>query len=500
MRQLALLLGLSPEHLADERCADAFALRHGRPPMLGDEVPPWRYRGWLRLYVQALHAGCERQTGFPDRWGYLREIMEERRLPERPIPQVSFGLANRSVLKETDDWVGILDGKLGRWESFQKFVRFLAFGLAVSNDDPGLPDDASEALRWLTSRPGAPTHRLLLGHSAGAHLLLHALLRRSAPLSTQRWSDPLYLSERLAFVGVLGGHFASHVSIERLRQLNPWMRRSFRSFSILQPVAELVEALNSYAPTVIATYPTVAVLLADEARRGALRFRPRELWTGGETLGPAVRRRIEQALGCTVRNSYGASEFLTMGWECGHGRMHLNADWVMLEPIDDHGSAVSPGQPSCSTLLTHLANTVQPLIRYDLGDQVTVVDAPCACGSSMPVIQVQGRRDDPVVMAGPGGRSVTLLPMALTTVIEEQAGVYDFQLRQVDARTLALRLPGDDEAASHPSRALPSRRCRRAVSAPRALWARASRARCRAADRAGAAAATKPGAGGSRGG
>ena len=285
-------------------------------------------------------------------------------------------------------------------------------------------------------------------------------LRRSAPLSALRWTDPLYLSERLAFVGATGGHFASHVSIERLRQLNPWMRRSFRSFSILQPVAELVEALNSYAPTVIATYPTVAVLLADEARRGALRFRPRELWTGGETLGPAVRRRIEQVLGGTVRNSYGASEFLTLGWECGHGHMHLNADWLMLEPIDEHGCAVPPGQPSCSTLLTHLANTVQPLIRYDLGDQVTVVDAPCACGSSMPVIQVQGRRDDPVVMAGPGGRSVTLLPMALTTVIEEQAGVYDFQLRQVDARTLALRLPGDDEAA-----AAAMARCRAALHA-----------------------------------
>jgi phenylacetate-coenzyme A ligase PaaK-like adenylate-forming protein len=224
-------------------------------------------------------------------------------------------------------------------------------------------------------------------------------LRRSAPLDAAL-SDPLYLSERLAFVGATGGHFASHVSIERLRQLNPWVRRSFRSFSILQPVAELVDALNGYAPTVIATYPTVAVLLADEARRGALRFSHANSGPVA-MLGPAVRRRIEQALGGTVRNSYGASEFLTMGWECGHGHMHLNADWLMLEPIDEHGCAVPPGQPSCSTLLTHLANTVQPLIRYDLGDQVTVFDAPCACGSSMPVIEVQGRRDDPVVMADP---------------------------------------------------------------------------------------------------
>ncbi len=137
-------------------------------------------------------------------------------------------------------------------------------------------------------------------------------LRRSAPLSLRRWSDPLYLGERLAFVGAIGGHFASHVSIERLRQLNPWMRLHFRSHSILQPVPALVAALNGDAPTVIATYPTVASLLAEEAERSALTFRPREIWTGGETLGLAARRHIERALHCSVRNSFGASEFLML--------------------------------------------------------------------------------------------------------------------------------------------------------------------------------------------
>ena len=272
-------------------------------------------------------------------------------------------------------------------------------------------------------------------------------LRRSAPWSLRRWSDPLYLGERLAFVGAIGGHFASHVSIERLRQLNPWMRLHFRSHSILQPVPALVAALNGDAPTVIATYPTVASLLAEEAERGALAFRPREIWTGGETLGLAARRHIERALHCSVRNSFGASEFLTMGWECGHGRMHLNADWVILEPVDEHGRAVPAGQLSHSCLLTHLANTAQPLIRYELGDQVAVFDEPCPCGSAMPVIEVQGRRDEPLVLTAPGGRRATLLPMALTTVIEEQAGVYDFQVRQTGPLTLAMRLPGDDGEA-----------------------------------------------------
>ncbi len=197
----------------------------------------------------------------------------------------------------------------------------------------------------------------------------------------------------------------------------------------------------------IATYPSVAALLAQEAARGGLHIAPREVWTGGETLDTPVRRRVEQALDCTVRNSYGASEFLTLGWECGHGRMHLNADWAILEPVDERHRPVPPGQPSCSTLLTHLANTVQPLIRYDLGDQLTMRPECCECGSPLPVIEVQGRLDDPLVMAGLKGEPVTLLPMALTTVLEEDAGVFDFQLRQQDERTLVLRLALTGDAA-----------------------------------------------------
>lgn len=271
-------------------------------------------------------------------------------------------------------------------------------------------------------------------------------LRRSAPQPLARWFDPLCLAERTAFVGATGGHFASYVSLQRLRALNPWLAGTTRSFSIQMPVRELVDALNGFAPTVIATYPSVAALLADEARCGALRIAPREIWTGGETLRPAVRTHIEQGLGAVVRNSYGASEFLTMGWECAQGHLHLNADWVILEPVDEHHRPVPAGQPSCSVLLTNLANFVQPLIRYDLGDQVTLQPEPCSCGSPLPVLQVQGRQDEPLCMAGHNGQSVVLLPMALSTVLEDEAGVFDFHLRQQDRHTLVLRLALTGEA------------------------------------------------------
>jgi phenylacetate-CoA ligase len=184
----------------------------------------------------------------------------------------------------------------------------------------------------------------------------------------------------------------------------------------------------------------VAVLVADAVTRGALSFFPKEVWTGGETLGKGARRHVESSLHCTLMNSYGASEFLSIGWECSHGQMHANTDWLILEPIDERGRPTPVGEASHSTLLTNLANHTQPLIRYDLGDQITVHPDPCSCGVTLPVITVKGRRDDPLVMAGCDEQPVTLLPLALTTVLEDEAGVFDFQLCQRDERTLVLRL------------------------------------------------------------
>jgi phenylacetate-coenzyme A ligase PaaK-like adenylate-forming protein len=189
---------------------------------------------------------------------------------------------------------------------------------------------------------------------------------------------------------------------------------------------------------VLASYPSAALLLAQAQEEGRLKLNLREVWTGGETLTPAMRRGIEHGFDCQVRNSYGASEFLPMAGECSQGHLHLNSDWFILEPVDEHGKPVPPGRASATTLLTNLANHVQPLIRYDLGDQVTLYDTPCACGSHLPVVDIQGRRDDTLRLAGHGRKRIPVLPLAISTVLEEDAGLFDFQLRQQGPRELLL--------------------------------------------------------------
>lgn len=275
-------------------------------------------------------------------------------------------------------------------------------------------------------------------HAMAVYDALEAL-RRPSLRPLQRWMDPLWLGERIVFVGAVDGHFASTVAMERLRSLNLLLSPRLHSLSFLQPMPQLVEALNALQPTILTTYPSAAVLLGREAAAGRLRVPVREIWTGGEDFSDAMRRVVEQAFGCEVVNSYGASEFLALAFECPRGRLHLNSDWAILEPVDDRGQPVPAGETGDTTLLTNLANQVQPLIRYDLRDRVRLHPERCGCGSSLPVLEVQGRSDDTLLLGARPEHAVAVLPLAISTVLESDAGLFDFQLVQEGPTRLLLR-------------------------------------------------------------
>lgn len=279
-------------------------------------------------------------------------------------------------------------------------------------------------------------------HDGDALAVYDALeLLRFRGLTTGPMPADLFLAgERYAMVAAIEGHFAGIATVERLRRTFPLLAPWLRAFSVLQPLPELVAQLNEYRPTLLAAYPTVAELLAGEQQAGRLRLALDELWCGGESLSAATREAAARAFGCRVREAYGASEFLSIAWPCRHHRLHVNCDWVMLEGVDVRGRPVPPGVPSHTTLLTNLANRTQPLIRYDLGDSITVLPEPCPCGSQMPAIEVQGRSDDVLSLAGAHGPPVRLMPLALATVLEDEARVDDFQLLQAGERHLLLRL------------------------------------------------------------
>lgn len=350
-------------------------------------------------------------------------------------PLARFGqlpvVGRRTLMAAFDDWVTDPDVT---YEGVRAFVA-----------DPariGEPFLGRYAVWTSSGTSGEPGIFLHDGHALAVYDALEAVrFRRLASLPA--FAAEAIAPARYALVGATGGHFAGVATIARLKQLNAWLAPHLEVFSILQPLAALVRELNVFKPTLMATYPSAAAVLACEQLAGRLRLHLHELWTGGESLSAEIRGQLRHAFRCNVRDDYGASEFLPIAHECDAGCLHVNADWVLLEPVDAALRPVPAGTPSTTVLLTNFANRVQPLVRYDLGDSVTVHRSPCLCGSALPAINVDGRADDTLVLADRRAQAIRILPLALATVIEEHAGVTGFQVLQVDARTLHIRLDPD---------------------------------------------------------
>lgn len=349
------------------------------------------------------------------------------------------------------------------WATDRRITRDAAASFIADTDriaDAWLGD----YLVWTSSgTSGVPGWFVQDARSLAAYDAIDALRLRSAgslgslQASLGNWG----LGQRFAYVGATGGHFAGLVTMTRLQRVAPiGLAPDLTLLSVQQPLRSVAAALQALQPTVVITYPSCAAALAQLQRKGTLRLSLREVWVGGEQLSAEQRHQVSEAFGCKVRNNYGASECFSIAWECAHGCLHVNDDWAILEPVDERLQPVPPGEVSHTTLLTNLANHVQPLIRFDLGDRIRLDPAPCRCGCALPVVQVRGRRDDVLVVPGHDGLPVTLLPLALTTVLEDDAGVFDFQLRQVGARAWHLTL-GPGEAPTPAQRA----RCRQVLAA-----------------------------------
>jgi phenylacetate-CoA ligase len=330
--------------------------------------------------------------------------------------------------------------------------------------DPGITRAGLEAFIAEPSRAGVPYrdglfvattsgttgHPGLFVHDRRAVAVYRAMTIVRIDLA---WLSPLdwvtLFSRGLRWAAVVGtgSHFAGAGWIEFERHRNPVYRSAFRAFSVQQPLADLVEALNRFRPAILTTYPSALELLAEEQVAGRLRIRPTAVETAGESMTASSRATASAAFGCAVHDVYGSTEFQTMALDCREGWLHVNSDWALLEPVDAAYRATPAGSESYTVLLTDLADRLQPIVRYDLGDSIVARPDACPCGSPFPAIQVRGRRDDVLRMAGRDGREVAVLPLAIGAALESAPGVHRGQILQTGPLTLRVRLETEARAS-----------------------------------------------------
>lgn len=82
---------------------------------------------------------------------------------------------------------------------------------------------------------------------------------------------------------------------------------------------------------------------------------------------------------------YGHSETGFIGFntpQCENQHYHYLSDWFFLEVVHDD-----------ELLVTSYADTLMPIIRYQVGDRVFLLDNPCTCGIDFPILSLKGRKD-----------------------------------------------------------------------------------------------------------
>ena len=228
--------------------------------------------------------------------------------------------------------------------------------------------------------------------------------------------------------------------LERQRSTNRSRAKRIQLIPVTLPISEISKRLNDLQPAMLSGYASALGLLAQEQMEGRLQIHPSIIISSAEPLSDENRSLIHQAFGVPPRNNYGCSEGGVMGYECKKGNMHINADWVIFEPANLNHEPVELGQLSDRTLITNLANHVMPIIRYELGDRVSLATEACSCGITLPVAKVEGRTDEILRFTSPNGQIIPVFPLALWSVIKETPGIVRFQAIQTASDSLKIRI------------------------------------------------------------
>ena len=204
--------------------------------------------------------------------------------------------------------------------------------------------------------------------------------------------------------------------------------------------------LERVQPVMILGYANALAVFADFLAQHFPKhnIRPKGIISSAEALSEAKRQRIESVFACKVLNRYGSREVGLIASECSAQQgLHINADNLLVEVLDDQGKPVGPGELG-ELVVTDFHNFAMPFIRYRLGDMGSFSDQLCACGRNLPLLQnVQGRVSD--FLTATDGRLIH--GEYFTHMFYGQDNVKKFQLIQETLTQVTLKLVLKDQQA-----------------------------------------------------
>nr|WP_309685247.1 F390 synthetase-related protein [Armatimonas sp.] len=303
--------------------------------------------------------------------------------------QVAFARTHSPFYRQ--HWQG---SDLSDWQALPTVDKRLMMANFTAFNTRGVDGDAAMAMALAAEtsrdfRPTVPGTDLTVGLSTGTSG--HRGMFLVSPQEQAAWAGTILARVLPGPIWRRRGwrvtlfHRATSNLYERVRS----RRVQLHYHDLMQPLPEAVAALNAEHPHILLGPPTLLAKLADERRAGRLQIQPERVFSVAEVLEPQDAEQIAKAFELAALDQiYQCTEGL-LAVSCPHHRLHIMEDLVVIQ-------TEALGEGRAAPLVTDLWRTTQPIIRYRLGDVLTLAPpGRCACGSSFQVIErIEGRQDD----------------------------------------------------------------------------------------------------------
>jgi phenylacetate-CoA ligase len=227
-------------------------------------------------------------------------------------------------------------------------------------------------------------------------------------------------------------------------------------FKVRHSLAEALDAVAKFKPTVLWGVPSFVRRFLEEARRTGRDLRDvRLVITSGEPMPAVLRAEMkEQLAGCgagavAIRARYAFTEMQGGLVQCADDALAQNVapDLYHLEVVDpDSGRRLADGE-SGMLAITHLHRRGTVLLRYLVGDMVTLSREPCPlCGRLGERVVATPRRTGNLVKC----RGMLVNTDVVIDLLSATPGIGQFQLvfaREAAAMDrMVIRIEGGDDA------------------------------------------------------
>lgn len=174
--------------------------------------------------------------------------------------------------------------------------------------------------------------------------------------------------EKITFIGATAGHYAGVT----LASSVPPIFYQLNKVNINRPIEEVVSKINLTNPDILTGYSSGVYMLAKLQSEGKIDIAPKIIICSADPMTKGMREEITSVFGVVPITFYASSESICMAaQQRGSDEIQLFNDFHIFELVDQNENYVKDDEPG-RVILTNLYNYVQPLIRYEMNDELII--------------------------------------------------------------------------------------------------------------------------------